>query len=128
MLISQFDADPALVQLLPDCVNADTFQPAHQFDAGELATLRQQLGIPSRSKLIVYLGLLAEYQGTGLLLRAMQRILHQQPDVYLLLMGFPGVAHYQQQAHNLGIAHRVIFTGKVPYIEAPNYLALAMWQ
>ncbi len=124
LLVTQFDADPAQIQLLPDCVNADTFQPANRFDADELAALRQRLGIPVEAKVIVYLGLLAEYQGTGLLLHAMQRILHQQPDVYLLLMGFPAVAHYQQQAHNLGIAHRVVFTGKVPYIEAPKYLAL----
>lgn len=124
LLISSFAVDDSRVALLPDCVNADTFRPRNAFDPEELESLRSELGIPKHAQLIVYLGLLAEYQGTGLLLRAMQRIIRQEPNVYLLLMGFPGVAYYQQLAQNLGIADRVIFTGKVPYIKAPTYLAL----
>ncbi|MFN8442296.1 MAG: glycosyltransferase family 4 protein [Caldilineaceae bacterium] len=124
LLISSFAIDDSRVALLPDCVNADAFRPRETFDAQQLQQLRSDLGIPEQAQLIVYLGLLAEYQGTGLLLRAMQRIIRQEPNVYLLLMGFPGVAYYQQLAQNLGIAERVIFTGKVPYVKAPTCLAL----
>ena len=107
--------------MLPDCVDADVFKPVADYDPAALAQLRQQLGLPATAKVIVYLGLLAEYQGTSLLLSAMQRILQTQPDVYLLLMGFPGVDLYRQQAMALDIAHRVIFTGRIPYPEAPKY-------
>ncbi len=124
LLLDAFQINPARVALLADCVNADDFRPSEEFDPASLLALRQQLGIPAEAKVIVYLGLLAEYQGTGLLLRAMQRLLRLEPDVYLLLMGFPGVAHYQQLAQNLGVAHRVIFTGRIPYVNAPNYIAL----
>ena len=64
--------------------------------------LRRRLNIPDGHKVIVYLGLLTEYQGIGLLLQAHQRILSVYPNVYLLLMGFPGVQHYRDQRKILG--------------------------
>jgi glycosyltransferase involved in cell wall biosynthesis len=124
ILVDQFRCMPDQVRVLPDCVNAENWRPAHEFDAADQAALRGQLGIPPDRKLIVYLGLLAEYQGTGLLLEALQRILAQHPDVYLLLMGFPGIQQYRQRAQELGVAHAVTFTGRIPYEEAPRYVAL----
>src|SRR5690606_20264769 len=124
VLLEQFACEPAQVRVLPDCVNADTFRPAADLDTAAQNELRQQLNIPDGRKVIVYLGLLAEYQGTGLLLQALQRILADHPDVYLLLMGFPGVQHYRQQAQALGIDHAITFTGRVSYHEVPRYLAL----
>lgn len=124
LLQEEFGCRPEQVQVLPDCVNADVFRPADTYAPAELAALRAGLGIPPERKLIVYLGLLAEYQGTGLLLEAMARILNIRQDVHLLLMGFPNEAYYQQQAAQLGIAAHVTFTGRVPYQQAPRYLAL----
>jgi len=124
LLVEQFGCSSAQVHVLPDCVDTDFFRATATFDPAAQAALRAQLGIPAGRKLIVYLGLLAEYQGTGLLLEAMPRILSQQPDVSLLLMGFPGIAHYQQRAAELGVAHAVTFTGRIPYQDAPRYIAL----
>jgi len=124
LLQDEFGCRPDRIQILPDCVNADVFRPADTYPAGELAALRAALGIPAERKLIVYLGLLAEYQGTGLLLEAMACILAQRQDVHLLLMGFPNEMHYQLQARRLGIESHVTFTGRVPYGDAPRYLAL----
>ena len=124
ILVDQFDCDPQRIRTLPDCVNTDTFRPAACFDPAELAALRSKFALPVDGKVIVYLGLLAEYQGTGLLLEAMQRIVARHPDVYLLLMGFPDVDHYRQRARDLGIAANVRFTGRVPYADAPQHLAL----
>ncbi|MCC6453681.1 MAG: glycosyltransferase family 4 protein [Caldilineaceae bacterium] len=123
-LLEQFGCDPAQVRVLPDCVNADVFLPSVDLDPTAQADLRRQLNIPDGHKVIVYLGLLAEYQGTGLLLEALQRILATHPDVYLLLMGFPGVQQYRQQAKALGIDHAITFTGRMSYEDAPRYLAL----
>jgi glycosyltransferase involved in cell wall biosynthesis len=44
--------------------------------------------------------------------------------VHFLVMGFPGVEMYRQQARSLGLSGHVTFTGKIPYHEAPEYLAL----
>ena len=89
-----------------------------------MAELRASLGIPADRRLIVYLGLLAEHQGTSHLLRAMQLLVQRRTDVHLLLMGFPGEAVYHRQAHELGVGNFVTFTGRIPYPEAPKYLAL----
>jgi glycosyltransferase involved in cell wall biosynthesis len=124
ILLEEFQCRPEQVQFLPDCVNTDNFRPAAAYNAGELEALRQQLGIPPGAKLIVYLGLLAEYQGTGQLLEALHRILQKHDNVYLLLMGFPGLHIYRRKAEELGIAHAVVFTGRIPYEDAPRYLAL----
>lgn len=124
ILVRDFGCAPARIRPLPDSVNTADFRPKVEFDAAELAALRTQLGIPQGARVIVYLGLLAEYQGTGLLLAAMQRIRAQMPDVHLLLMGFPDVEHYQQIATGLGIRDRVTFTGRVPYELASLHLAV----
>jgi glycosyltransferase involved in cell wall biosynthesis len=124
LLVERFGCDPERVQTLPDSVNADVFRPAETYPAGELAELRASLGIPADRRLIVYLGLLAEHQGTSHLLRAMQLLVQRRTDVHLLLMGFPGEAVYHRQAHELGVGNFVTFTGRIPYPDAPKYLAL----
>lgn len=124
ILLEQFDCSETQARALPDCVNAETFKPAAHHDATQLATLRESLTIPAAGKVIVYLGLLAPYQGTDLLLEAMQRILRQRSDVYLLLMGFPGIDIYHHRAIKLGILDHVRLTGRIPYQDAPTYLAL----
>jgi glycosyltransferase involved in cell wall biosynthesis len=124
LLLDKFGCRPERVQALPDCVNTDVFCPSTEYDPGKLAALRQQLGIPAERRLIVYLGLLAEYQGVGLLLDAMQELVTRRQDAHLLLMGFPNVLQYRQRAIDLGIGDRVTLTGRVPYGEAPAHLAL----
>lgn len=124
ILTEKFGCDPAQVRSVPDCVNTEVFRPASTYDPVELMAMRQDLGIPTDAKVIVYLGLLAKYQGTSLLLEATKRIVAEHPNVYLLLMGFPGVDIYRQEAVQLGIQEHVRFTGRVPYEQAPIHLAL----
>jgi len=124
ILVEHFGGVPERIRALHDCVNTDEFRPAAKFAPAELAELRARLGIPANARVIVYLGLLAEYQGTPHLLQAMQRLRARHDDIYLLLMGFPGVEFYQQMAAGLGVQDRVIFTGRVLYEQAALHLAL----
>jgi glycosyltransferase involved in cell wall biosynthesis len=124
MLTDEFGCRPEQVRSLPDCVNSEIFKPVSQHHPAEIAALRDRLGIPAGRKLIVYLGLLAEYQGTSILLEAMRRLVEDHPDAHLLLMGFPSVDFYRQRAGELGIGDHVTLTGRVPYAEAPLHLAL----
>jgi glycosyltransferase involved in cell wall biosynthesis len=124
LLVEEFGCQPARVRCLPDCVDTAMFRPLSAYDPADRAALRQELGIPENRKLIVYLGLLAEYQGTGLLLEAMQLIVRERQDAHLLLMGFPNRDHYAQKAAALGISDFVTLTGRIPYENAPVYLAL----
>ncbi|MCB0185706.1 MAG: glycosyltransferase, partial [Caldilineaceae bacterium] len=124
ILLQQFGCTEAQVRALPDCVETNTFVPAAMQETTTLARLRSDLALPEGAKVVVYLGLLAPYQGTDLLLQAMQRIVSTRSDVYLLLMGFPGIDIYRNQAATLGISDHVRLTGRIPYQEAPLYLAL----
>ena len=120
VLTEQFGTPPARVAVLPDSVDPAHFRPASGFAAADLDALRSRLGLPTGRRLIVYLGLLAPYQGTDLLLEALTHL----PDVHLLLMGFPYLDRYQALARRLGVAERVTFTGPVAYEDAPVHLAL----
>jgi len=124
ILLQDFGCDANLIRTLPDCVDTRHFCPRGTFAERTIAEMQARLGLPADAPVIVYLGLLAEYQGTGHLLYAMQQIRAKRPDVYLLLMGFPGVDYYQQMADTLGVRDRVIFTGRVPYEQAAQHLAL----
>jgi glycosyltransferase involved in cell wall biosynthesis len=124
LLVQQFGCRPEREVSLPDCVNAEVFKPAAEFAPEMLTALRRSLGIADERKVIAYLGLLAEYQGISLLLEAMAQVLRERPDAHLLLMGFPNVADYRRRAADLGIEGSVTFTGKVPYEQAPAYVAL----
>jgi len=123
LLERDFNCSTRRVYPLPDCVNLDFFQPG-VLDPGEIAVRKAALGIPPGRPVVAYLGLLADYQGTSLLVQAAQILKRRGVDVHFLIMGFPAVSHYQQMASDLGVSDRVTFTGKVPYEEAPAHLAL----
>ena len=110
-----------------DAVNTKVFAPAATgLERAACSALKQSLGIPAEAKLVVYLGLLAPYQGTDLLLEAAS-IMKQEwgrSDVHFLIMGFPGVDSYRAQADRLGLNSHVTFPGRIPYRDAPRFLAL----
>lgn len=126
LLTNDFDCPPERVHSIPDCVNADAFRPP--WDGGpqqaEIEALKAHLGIPLHRKVVVYLGLLADYQGTDLLLEAAARLIEQDPEVHFLIMGFPSVDYYYLKARELGLRWNATLPGKIPYAEAPRYLAL----
>ena len=122
LLKQEFGVPEHQIHPMPDCVDADTFSPDCCPDTTR-EDLKRELGIPLDKQLIVYLGLLTEYQGVGLLLDAVYHLQGQRTDSHLLLMGFPHEG-YRAHAAQLGIGDRVSFTGKIPYEEAPRFLAL----
>lgn len=124
LLLREFGCDPDKVQAVPDCVDTAAFYPRGEAEQTALTNRKMHLGIPSGRKVVVYLGLLADYQGTDLLLRAAAHILQKRDDVHFLIMGFPAVEHYQRMAQRLGVANHTTFTGKVPYQKARDLLAI----
>jgi glycosyltransferase involved in cell wall biosynthesis len=122
-LAAEFDVPAERLHRLPDCVNADVFRP-DVLEPHERQSMRRGLGVPADRDVVVYLGLLAPYQGTDMLLQSMRRLLDVRPRSHLLLMGYPGVERYQATASALGVADHVTFTGRVAYEQAPYHLAL----
>lgn len=106
---------------LSDAVDLRAFgQP----DASRVAALRAQFGIPEGRLVVGYLGLLAEYQGVGQLIYAARQVVERRPNTHFLVMGYPGLERYVRQAHDLQLLDHVTFTGRVPYAQLAERLAL----
>lgn len=125
ILKRDFNYPSEKVLTIADRVNAQRFRP-HDSPAEREATarLKQELGIPADRQVVVYLGLLAPYQGTHVLLEAAQLMLKQNPKLHFLVMGYPGVDSYRELANYMGLEGHVTFPGRIPYEDAPRYLAL----
>jgi glycosyltransferase involved in cell wall biosynthesis len=118
--------DVSRLHTVIDGVETDRFRP---FDGNpewerQRQELRAQLGIPADKRLVVYVGLLAPYQGTNVLLDAAKIIAPQVPDVHFLVMGYPDPGSYRNYAESLGIADRVTLPGRILYKDLHSYLAL----
>lgn len=115
------------ITTVPDAVNTQSFAPpSTEVEAIACRALKQSLGVPLDRRVVVYLGLLAPYQGTDLLLEAASIIINEwgRHDVHFLVMGFPGVDTYRSQADTLGLNGYVSFPGRIPYADAPRFLAV----
>jgi glycosyltransferase involved in cell wall biosynthesis len=113
--------DRRRVVLIHDGVDTCRFEPSSA--ATERTAVRQRHGIPLDAPVVVYLGLLAEYQGTSLLLEAASIIRARRNDIYFLIAGYPGADHYSAQATAMGLNGHVLFPGRVDYEHAPSLLA-----
>jgi glycosyltransferase involved in cell wall biosynthesis len=117
---------PERIHAIPDGVDVERFRP---FDgsakwAAQRAELRAQLGIPPERRIVVYIGLLAPYQGTNLLIEAAAHMAPQMPDVHFLIMGHPDPASYCALAEALGVGGHVTLPGRIMYRDLHSYLAL----
>ncbi len=117
---------PARLHAVTDSVDTDRFRPFDGSPAwqAQRAQLRAQLGIPAGRRLVVYIGLLAPYQGTNVLIQAAQILAGRQPDVHFLIMGHPDPRSYRAYAELLGVGDRVTLPGRIIYRDLHSYLAL----
>ena len=118
-LTTLFQIDPQKVCPVPDGVDTEIFRPAPR-----KKDLLKKWSIPANRTILVYLGLLNEYQGVDLLLRSARYIVNRLPDTHFIIMGYPDVKKYERMAGELNIRDNVTFTGRIDYSEAPDYLNL----
>jgi glycosyltransferase involved in cell wall biosynthesis len=126
LLAQQGVIDPTKIHAVTDSVNIDRFRPfdgSPEWEA-ERRELRAQLGIPPERRIVVYIGLLAAYQGPNILIQAARLVVSRNPDVHFLVMGHPDPATYRTYAASLGVGGHVTLPGRIMYRDLPNYLAL----
>ncbi len=123
-LITNYDVEPDHVVAVTDGVNLQRFRPRHPKDEKRLTELRRRFQIPSGRLIVGYLGLLAEYQGTGDLILAARSVVNKLPDTHFLVMGFPNVTAYRSAAEAAGLSSHMTFTGRIDYADAPDALRL----
>ena len=106
------------VASLPDGVDVAAFRPQPPD-----AALVEQLGL-SRKRVVVFLGVLTDYQGVDLLLDVGEQLSRSDPDAHLLVLGYPNEERYRAKAKARGLDSMMTFPGRVPYAEAARWLCL----
>lgn len=110
----------ARVSVIPNAVDVDGFQLAQPADTA----LQARWGLAGRT-VLGFIGSFYAYEGLDLLVAAMPQLVQQRPDVCLLLVGGgPQEAALKAQVQMLGLADRVVFTGRVPHAEVNRYYDL----
>jgi PEP-CTERM/exosortase A-associated glycosyltransferase len=108
------------ITVIPNAVDIEKFSVGGEADA----PLKEKLGLVN-ARVLGFLGSFYAYEGLDLLLAALPQILAQAPDVRVLLVGGgPQEANLKALAAELGIADKVVFTGRVPHTEVPRYYDL----
>lgn len=120
-LQAQFTFDERKVFAVDYGVDVGAFRPHPR---STLDDLYRTLKLPKDRQVVVYLGILSDYQGVDGLLKCIPEVLAHCPNTHFLVMGYPNEELYRAQAHELGIAGHVTLPGRIPYAEAVRYLSL----
>lgn len=108
------------ITVIPNAVDVEAFEPGGTPNE----VLKSRLGLVG-STVVGFIGSFYAYEGLDLLLDALPTLLHRRPEVQVLLVGGgPQDAALKAQAQALGLANRVVFTGRVPHAEVQRYYDL----
>ncbi|MFO1217481.1 MAG: TIGR04063 family PEP-CTERM/XrtA system glycosyltransferase [Burkholderiaceae bacterium] len=110
----------AKVTVIPNAVDIGAFDRGGSPDT----SLRARLGLDAAT-VIGFIGSFYAYEGLDLLLAALPLLLQRRPEVRALLVGGgPQDAALKSQAQRLGVADKVVFTGRVPHTDVQRYYDL----
>jgi PEP-CTERM/exosortase A-associated glycosyltransferase len=108
------------VTVIPNAVEIDKFAVGGSADL----QLKERLGL-SGARLVGFIGSFYAYEGLDVLLRAVPQLVARLPDLRVLLVGGgPQDAALRRLASELGIADKVVFTGRVPHDQVQKYYDL----
>jgi len=112
------------VTVIPNAVDIGQFQWQGLDPSQRDETLAAQLGLQGKT-VLGFLGSFYGYEGLDLVLAALAQLQHRFPDLCALLVGGgPQEAALKAQAQALGIADRVVFTGRVGHHDVTRYYSL----
>ncbi|MBK8011035.1 MAG: glycosyltransferase [Deltaproteobacteria bacterium] len=97
---------------------------ASEGPASEASRLRRELGLDG-CRVLGFIGSFYAYEGLDLLVRALPEILAAAPDVRVLMVGGGSAeAAWRAEAEQIGVADKMIFTGRVPHHKVSLYYNL----
>ncbi len=84
--------------------------------------LRASLGIKKDEKIILFLGRIGEEKSIDVIMNNLPSFFENMPNSKFLLVGDgPSKEPLQDLAKKLNISDKVIFTGKIPWVDVPKY-------
>ncbi len=111
---------PEKVTVIPNAVDIENFRVDEKPDL----QLAMDLGLNGKL-LLGFIGSFYAYEGLNILLRALPKILSQNPDIQILLVGGgPQENELKALAVQLDIDDKIVFTGRVPHDQVHRYYNL----
>ncbi|MGQ9523554.1 MAG: glycosyltransferase [Armatimonadota bacterium] len=108
------------IHVIPNGLELEPYRSA------EPHLVRRRFSVPDDAVLFLFLGRLAKEKNLTALLGAMQILVGSGYNAVAMLVGDgPERGPLEEAAQRMGIAHRVVFTGRVPHLETPAYHAAA---
>lgn len=108
------------VTVIPNAVDIERFEMSSKRDA----ELVKKLGLEN-AQVLGFIGSFYAYEGLPLLVDALPRVLAEMPNTRVMLVGGgPQESQLKEQAKALGLADKVVFTGRVPHNEVQRYYNL----
>ncbi|MDN3920455.1 TIGR04063 family PEP-CTERM/XrtA system glycosyltransferase [Roseateles violae] len=108
------------VTVIPNAVDIESFEPGGVADP----VLKTRLGLDG-AIVLGFVGSFYAYEGLDLLIEALPRLLRERPELRVLLVGGgPQDEALKAQAQRLGVADKIVFTGRVPHAEVNRYYDL----
>jgi 1,2-diacylglycerol 3-alpha-glucosyltransferase len=93
-----------------------------QFRNAAPERIREKYGIGKEEKLLIYVGRMAKEKNIEFMLDSFKTVQKDIPEAKLMIVGEgPELESLEDYGRSLGIADRVIFTGRVEYREIPDY-------
>lgn len=110
------------ISILPTGVDFDFFQKFPRLGNAQ----KKKLKIPSKKKVLLFVGRQSKEKNPEFLLLTMREILKKRKDVFLLMVGDgPDLEKLKNLTKKFQIENFVRFTGQIPHQEIPAYYQLA---
>ncbi|MEK9165613.1 MAG: glycosyltransferase family 4 protein, partial [Patescibacteria group bacterium] len=103
-IINHYYINPQKIKVIHNAISADA--------AASDLPLREHIGLNQKNKIVLFVGRLTVQKGPDYFLLAAKRVLEHNPDVFFVIVGAGEMeAQVINQAAQLGIADKVVFTG-----------------
>lgn len=114
----------APIEIIPSGMELDRFNPASH-DAQERARTREECGVKSTERVLLYIGRIAKEKDIEKVLRVFPRLHEACPDVRFVIVGEgPQREALGQMAQELGVGDAVSLTGPKPWEQIDRYYAM----
>lgn len=113
------------VHVIPTGIEIERFYK-EKVKPEKIAELKKKLNIKQKDIVVLFVGRIASEKNIDYLLKNHVNIVKNNINCKLLIVGDgPSLEEYIELSDKLKIKDNVIFTGKVPWNEIPNYYAIA---